>query len=95
MTEEAAPYTLPDNGPRVTMADIEGAVVDEIVQRIEGTTVTICVLVLRNGYTVVGHSACVSPENFDAVLGARIAREKAIEQCWPLFGFALAEKLRG
>lgn len=27
---------------------------------------TFCVLVLRNGFTVTGESACVSPENFDA-----------------------------
>lgn len=27
---------------------------------------TFCVLVLRNGFTVTGESACASPENFDA-----------------------------
>jgi hypothetical protein len=51
---------------------------------------TFCVLVLHNGYTVTGESACVSPENFDADLGCKIARQNAIDKCWPLFGFALA-----
>ncbi|MGL5153650.1 MAG: Gp49 family protein, partial [Aeromonas veronii] len=30
---------------------------------------TICVLVLRNGFTVTGESACASPENFNAEVG--------------------------
>ena len=34
---------------------------------------TFCVLVLRNGFTVTGESACASPENFDAEVGRKIA----------------------
>jgi len=54
---------------------------------------TICVLTLRNGFTVLGTSACASPENFDAELGRKIARGKALDQVWPLLGYALREKL--
>jgi hypothetical protein len=54
---------------------------------------TFCVLVLRNGYTVHGVSACASPENFNAELGRRIARENAVREMWPLMGYALREKL--
>jgi hypothetical protein len=54
---------------------------------------TFCVLVLNNGYTVTGESACVSPENFDAELGRKIARQNALDKCWPLFGFHLASTL--
>lgn len=54
---------------------------------------TFCVLVLRNGYIVTGESACVSPENFDAEIGRRIARENAVQKIWPLLGFALKERL--
>lgn len=39
---------------------------------------TFCVLVLRNGFTVTGESACASPENFDAELGRKIARQNAV-----------------
>ena len=52
-----------------------------------------CVLVLRNGFTVTGESACASPENFDAELGRKIARKNAIDKVWPLMGYALKEKL--
>ena len=54
---------------------------------------TFCVLVLRNGFTVTGESACVSPENFDAEIGRRVARENAISKVWPLLGFSLKQKL--
>lgn len=54
---------------------------------------TFCVLVLRNGFTVTGESACVSPENFNAEIGRRIARENAINKIWPLLGFRLRDQL--
>ena len=54
---------------------------------------TFCVLVLRNGFTVTGESACASPENFDAEIGRKIARQNAVQKLWPLLGFLLKEKL--
>ena len=56
---------------------------------------TFCVLVLRNGFTVTGESACASPENFDAEIGRKIARQNAINKVWPLMGYALKERLSG
>ena len=56
---------------------------------------TFCVLVLRNGFTVTGESACVSPENFDAEIGRRVARENAVNKMWPLLGYALKDKMAG
>lgn len=52
-----------------------------------------CVLVLRNGFTVTGESACASPENYDLLVGQRIARRKAVEKIWPLLGFRLRDEL--
>lgn len=54
---------------------------------------TFCVLVLKNGFTVTGESACASPENFDAEIGRNIARQNAAQKIWPLMGYALKEKL--
>lgn len=56
---------------------------------------TICVLTLANGFTVLGQSACASPENFNAEIGARIARENAKSKVWELMGFELRSKLAG
>ncbi len=54
---------------------------------------TFCVLVLRNGFTVTGESACASPENFDADVGRKIARQNAVNKVWPLMGYELRSKL--
>jgi hypothetical protein len=54
---------------------------------------TFCTLVLKNGFTVTGESACASPENFDAEVGRKIARQNAINKVWPLMGYALKEQL--
>ena len=54
---------------------------------------TFCVLVTKNGFTVTGESACASPENFDAELGRKIARDNAIDKLWPLMGYELKTKL--
>lgn len=56
---------------------------------------TFCVLVLRNGFTVTGESACASPENFDAEIGRKIARQNAVAKIWPLLGFRLRDRLAG
>ncbi|OZI58729.1 hypothetical protein CAL27_18785 [Bordetella genomosp. 1] len=54
---------------------------------------TFCVLVLRNGFTVTGESACASPENFDAEIGRKIARQNAVQKIWPLMGYELRSRL--
>lgn len=54
---------------------------------------TFCVLVLRNGFTVTGESACASPENFDADIGRKIARHNAGQKIWPLMGYELKNEL--
>jgi hypothetical protein len=54
---------------------------------------TFCVLVLKNGFTVTGESACASPENFDAEIGRKVARANAVQKIWPLMGYELKSKL--
>lgn len=52
---------------------------------------TFCVLVLKNGFTVTGES--LSPENFDAEIGRKIARQNAVNKIWLLEGYLLKQKL--
>lgn len=56
-------------------------------------TLTFCVIVLENGFTVTGESACASPENFDKEIGRKIAYENARNKIWQLEGYLLKEKL--
>lgn len=79
--------------PKVTMADIEDMIVDTSYTVLADGRTTICQLTLRNGFTVLGSSACVCAENFDEALGQKYSREKAVDQCWELGGLLLAERL--
>src|SRR6202166_4470782 len=82
--------------PRVTPNDIEtnierevyftaangASAVGEIIHSDDDglRCLTFCVLILQNGFTVTGESACASPENFNAEIGRKIARENAIQK---------------
>lgn len=91
--------------PRITPSDVQANIASEHyftaaeAARLGGTEphpldlLTFCVLVLKNGFTVTGESACASPENFDAEIGRRIARENAIQKIWPLMGYELRSHL--
>lgn len=92
--------------PRVTLDDIKNNIVAEysftadkaltgvpLPRAARLDILTICILVLNNGFTVIGKSAPAAPENFDADLGRKFAKEDAMRQCWPLMGYALREKL--
>lgn len=93
--------------PRVTPVDIEANILYETyftaaqgAKEADGdgghdalALLTFCVLVLQNGFTVTGESACASPENFDAEIGRKVARENAKQKIWPLMGYALKQQL--
>lgn len=79
--------------PRVTPQDIDAAIKSEAFHVFEGSCLTVCCLTLQNGFTVTGESACASPENFNAELGQRIARDNAKQKIWPLLGYALKQQL--
>jgi hypothetical protein len=79
--------------PRITPEHLEAQIVAEQYHVFYGTTLTVCALVLKNGFVVTGESACASPENYDAELGRKIARDKAIDKIWPLEGYLLRSQL--
>lgn len=93
MSDEAADQALArQTAPRVTKEHLQSIIIDRTF--IHATpTMTICILTLRNGFTVTGESACASPENYDAALGEKFAFEKAFEKLWALEGYALKERL--
>lgn len=95
--------------PRVTPKDLEANIASEhyftAANGIAGSggmvmsdddelrCLTFCILVLKSGFTVTGESACASPENFDAELGRKIARQNAVNKVWPLMGYELKCRL--
>jgi Phage protein (N4 Gp49/phage Sf6 gene 66) family len=93
--------------PRVTPEDVQNEIESEFFFTADDgvmsplteaefkslSVLTLCVLILKNGFTVTGESACASFENFDAEIGRKIARKKAEEKIWPMLGFRLRDKL--
>ncbi len=74
--------------------EIDGVSIAEMHDHISSLgLLTFCVIVLKNGFTVTGESACASPDNFDAELGRKIARQNAVQKIWPLMGYALKQEL--
>lgn len=88
--------------PRITPEHIDAlmARVVYIGGRVGDTTSSIVHAFLDGKFLLAsGHSACVSAENFDAELGAKMARSqactKAREHLWLLEGYALSKRLAG
>lgn len=97
-------------GPRLTPAMIDEQIVHEYYSRASQMfgenskkailhdamkCLTICVLVLKNGFTVVGESACASPENFDYEIGRKLAREHARSKFRRVWRYAASRRPLG
>lgn len=96
MTDKDIEKEIQEKGltaPRVTPNHLESVIKSEQYYVFPDATFTACLLTLKNGYTVLGESACVSPENFDAALVRKIARQNAVNKIRPLEGYLLREKL--
>lgn len=52
-------------------------------------TTTFCTIVLKNGYSVHGHSACVDPANYNKDIGEQLAYAYAFRKLWPILGYAM------
>lgn len=51
---------------------------------------TVVLFRLRNGFTLIEESACVSADNYDWEIGFNAAYEKAVNRIWNHLGFLLA-----
>lgn len=56
-----------------------------------------CVVVakLKNGFTIVGESACIDPNNYDPKIGFSLAKQRIEQKLWELEGYALQKVLAG
>lgn len=85
---------LKTNAPSISQE-----MVDDFIHHVEVTTLgdkcTVVRAVLRNGFEIVESSACVSAENYDEKLGAKICMKKIRDQIWMLLGFLLQTAVNG
>lgn len=94
MNERIEKILAASPGPRVTEVDMQKRIAFVHYDYLpHAPTTTICSIVLDNGYSVRGESACVDPANFNVEAGKHYALKSAFNKLWPLFGFLLAERL--
>ena len=91
MTGECA--HIVEQSSHVTQSQIDSCIAEELDYRI-GNKTTCVVLVLKNGFEVVGTSACVDPAKYDHEIGKSFARKRAVDKIWELEGYSLQNKLQ-
>lgn len=72
---------------KLTPEVLESKIKSEAYHQFADTTVTVCCLTLDNDFSVIGHSACIDNESFDAELGKEYSRADAFAKMWGLYGF--------
>lgn len=73
---------------RLKPEDVAGLIASYEIIQPTYSTLTLCVMELTNGCTVVGKSNVIDPTNYDAELGKQAAITDATKQIWGLEGFA-------
>lgn len=105
MTDVMSKAVAVSQSTRVSLDDINANIEAEYFltgeKAVEGmpahdslSVLTICIIVMKNGFTIIGKAAPADPANFNPELGRTFAREDAIRQAWPLMGYALRDRLR-
>jgi hypothetical protein len=82
-------------GPRVTEESIRAKIECHSFheEHIGAAKVTICFILMRNGFVFVGKSSAASPQNHNAKIGEYYAYDDAFRQIWEHEGYLLREKL--
>lgn len=70
----------------ITIQDLELEIQTIEYMRI-GQKTTVCLITMANGFEVVGTSACVDPNEYNAEIGERLAKDKALDKVWELEGY--------
>lgn len=94
MTDEELTQALADSPSpdRITPEYIDSRIAKIEFHRLT-ETMTVCVITLDNGFTVIGQSACADPANYNQRIGEQIAESNARANLWAPFGFLLKEAM--
>jgi hypothetical protein len=76
---------------KCTEEQILATIAEELDYKL-GVKTTCVVLRLKNGFEVVGTSACVDPAEYDHDVGKQMASRRALDKVWELEGYLLQSK---
>ncbi|KGQ39965.1 Gp49 family protein [Gallibacterium anatis] len=62
-------------------------------QYVHQELLTICTITVKNGFKLVGTSACADEQNYDAKIGEQVAYQNAFAKLWELEGYLLKQRL--
>lgn len=79
-------------GNKVTQEEVKNAIEFVTYHKI-GYKFTVCHIQLKNGYEVIGSSACVDKNNYDFKIGSDIAFNNAKDEVWKHMGSILQDRL--
>lgn len=91
-----------DNESKAVQKTPYRVTLDSMLQRIAGEEfihpdsiphMTICILMIDNGFALVGHSTPADANNHDPELGRKFAKENALRQMWQLEAYLLRQRL--
>lgn len=77
----------------VTIEAVKKEILSIQYHHFEYTTLVVCAITLKNGYTVTGESACANTEVFNEELGRNLAQCKAEQKIWALLAFRLRDSI--
>lgn len=80
------------NAPRLGPEQIDAAIVSEEFHVFHGKHM-VCCLTLKNGFTVIGEAAVVSPANFREDIGKRLSRDRARDKVWQAEAYLLQQRV--
>lgn len=79
---------------KVTLEDINAAINTVAYHVFPGTTVTTCLITLKNGTNILGKNyGRINPDQQDWEMGKKYAYEDAVRQIWELEGYLIRQHL--
>lgn len=83
--------------PKLALADLHANIAHkEIVKHVtnSGQVLRWCVITTQSGFAVTGRPSCaVCSSNDNEEMGEKIATDNAINELWPLMGYALKQEI--
>lgn len=81
------------SAPRLTPDWIDSVIKGVTYTVLPSGRTMVCEMELKNGFSVLGKSACVSKENFNQEIGEKISYANAREKIWEFEGYLLKQHL--